>query len=397
MKHLLIFVENYVAGGTDKMARIYAENLDAEKITILYNNNDDTSILLQSPIPTNIIPTPYSIPTLANLGTFATRYRRILPLFISLKIFNLLIRYPLWIFSLFYFFFRFLKINPTHFIINNGGYPGGEWCRVATISAKLYMFFSQAPTTILHIVHNRATKPFFFLFAPMEYFIDLLIDKSSKLICVSHENAKTLKELRFIKQKIEVIYTGVKINPLKEYPPLDNRPLKLLNVASLYSIKNQLCILQALSNLKSYDIELHLVGAEGEDGYQNTLQQYAQDNNLKVFFHGFCSPEKFYQECDIFVLSSTWEGGPIVTLEAMSYGMPCIMTKVGAYNQQVIDEYNGLIVQNSHKNISKSIEFFIKYPSKIEEMGKNAHRHMQKHFDFDKMIEKYKKTLLDKP
>lgn len=375
------------------MARIYADSLGAEKVTILYNHNDDTSVLLQSPLSSHISPTSYHLPTLANLGAFANHYKKIPPLFIILKLFNLIIRYPLWIFALFYFFFKILSIRPTHIIINNGGYPGGEWCRVATLSSKLYASFLQKPIKILHIVHSHATKPFFFLFTPMEYLIDFLIDKSSQIICVSHENAEAIKNLRYIKQEIQVIYTGVKVHTHKKYPSLSNRPLRLLNVASLYSIKNQLLILESLKQLKDHNIELHLVGREGECGYLQMLKQYAQIHNLNVFFHGFCSPQKFYEECDVFILSSIWEGGPIVTLEAMSYGMPCIMTLVGAYELQIIKDYNGLLVKNSPTSMSEAIKFFINHPQKIEEMGKNAYQHIQKHFAFDKMTKNYKRLL----
>lgn len=392
MKHLLIFVENYVAGGADKMARIYADSLGAEKMTILYNHDDDPSVLLQAPLSPHISPIPYSIPTIARLGAFANHYRKIPPLFVFLKLFNLIIRYPLWFFAFFYFFCRFLILKPSHIIINNGGYPGGEWCRTATISAKLYSFV-QSPTPIIHIIHSRATKPFFFLFAPIEYLIDYLVDKSSKLVCVSHENAETLKKVRFIKQEVQVIYTGVEIHSCKNYPPLSNRPLKLLNVASLYSIKNQILILQSLVELGNHDIELHLVGKEGEDGYLDMLQEYAKLHNLKVFFHGFCNPQPFYEKCDVFVLSSLVEGFPLVTLEAMSYGMPIVTTKCGGAIEQIINNYNGLLIDASMQSLAQAITFFINHPQEIEKMGKNAYQHMQKHFAFDKMIEKYGRLL----
>lgn len=389
MKHLLIFVENYVAGGADKMARIYADNLGAEKVSILYNCNDDTSVLFQEPLSPHIAPLPYSFPTIANLGAYANRFKNMLPLFAFLKLLNLIIRYPLWLFALIYFFFKILSIKPTHIIINNGGYPGGEWCRVATISAKIYTLFSKLSIPIIHIVHNHATKPFFFFLAPIEYLIDFLIDKSSKIICVSYENAKILKKTRYIKQNIEVIHNGVQINECKKHFPPSTHPLKILNVASLDSRKNQLLILQSLAKLGLDCIELHLVGKEEELGYLDMLKQYAKDCNLKVFFHGFCLPERFYQECDIFILSSIVEGFPLVTLEAMSYSMPIITTKCGGSIEQIIDNYNGLIVETNAASMSEAIDFFITNPQEIEKMGKNAYHHVKKHFAFAKMVDKY--------
>lgn len=374
------------------MARIYADHLVAKKTTILYNHDDDVSILLKEPIKKTICGIPYKLPTLANLGTFANHFKNIYPLFVLLKFFNLLIRYPYWLFSCLFFLFKFIRLKPTNFIINNGSYPGGEWCRSATIAAKIYSILFSNTNKIIHIVHNEPTKPFFILFAPIDFFIDYLIDKSSKLICVSQQNADKLKEIRHIKQEVDVIYNGIQKQNCKKYLSLENRPLKLLNVASLDKRKNQLLILQTLNLLKQHEIELHLVGKESEDGYLQMLQEYAKNYNLNVFFHGFCNPKPFYKECDIFILSSLREGFPLVTLEAMSYGTPIITTKCGGAIEQVVNNHNGIMIDTNIQDLSRSIEFFIHNPQEIEKMGKNAHTYVQKKFSFETMLSQYQKV-----
>lgn len=389
MKHLLIFVENYVAGGADALARTYADYLKSDQTTILYNYDDDTSILLKEPLSPHITPIPYSIPTIARLGSFANKTKKFLPIYILLKIFNLFIRYPLWLYSMCYFLILFCKIKPNIFLINNGGYPGGEWCRSATIASKIYSFIQGQKYPILHVIHSKSTKVFFILLAPIEFLIDFLVDKSSKIICVSHDNANSLLSFRYIKQKIEVVYTGVPIHQVKSYAYHTSNSLKLLNVAALYSLKNQMLILQAISLLENYNIELHLIGKEGENGYLEKLKDFAKQKNLKVFFHGFCNPSKFYQECDLFVLSSSVEGFPLVTLEAMSNGVPIISTYAGGVIEQIIPYHNGILIENSPQSLAKAIEFFITNPLEIEKMGRNAQKYVKNHFNFDKMVEKY--------
>ncbi|WP_298749258.1 glycosyltransferase family 4 protein [uncultured Arcobacter sp.] len=392
MNNIIFFIENYIAGGSDMVAHDIIANINAKKIYLFVNKSNDTSNLLKDELPSNIEIIYYGLITTAELGSFSNSKKHIFPIYILLKVFNLLFRYPLIIFSIVYFYFKFKRLDAKYFISNNGGYPGGEYCRSATISAYF------ASLKCFHIIHSAASLPRFKLFIMLEYFIDMMIDKIATVICVSKHNANILKDNRNFKQEITVIYNGIKLNEQKKYN--FSEKVKLLNVASLYSLKNQIFLVEVFNKLVHLgytNLELHLVGKSIDEQYllrlKNLLQQYNLENY--IILHGFTNPSQYYNDCDIFLLSSKIEGFPIVTLEAMSIGMPIISTKAGGSIEQIIDGFNGFLVEQGDIDcFVEKIIFFLDNKDQIKFFGENGYNLFNKNFTIKQMINRYKSLIL---
>lgn len=392
-KILILFVENYSAGGSDKVASLLYKNLPFDKTYLFINKSNNLSILLPENNESNVSPIFYKLVTIAELGNYANSKKSNFVIYFLLKVMNLLIRYPLLLISVFYFYFKFKDLDADVFIANNGGYPGGEYCRMATIAAYL------AKIKNFHIVHSIPTSIFFKPFTFIENCIDKQIEKISTIICVSEDIKRKLKLVRNIKENVKIIHNGIQSQNQKKYIKSDT--LKLLNVASLYSLKNQIFLIEGIRKLVDlgYDnIELHLVGKEEELGYLNKMQKLCVKYKLenKIIFHGFCDPHKYYMECDVFVLSSKIEGFPMVILEAMSIGLPIISTNVGGTKEQIIDGYNGFLIENGNTNdFVKRIKFFLEDRNKIREFGNNGYVLFNENFTIGKMIKDYNKIFSD--
>jgi glycosyltransferase involved in cell wall biosynthesis len=113
----------------------------------------------------------------------------------------------------------------------------------------------------------------------------------------------------------------------------DGPPWRLLQVASLNPVKDQVTLLRALRSLlnRGMNVELDCVG---EDTLAGTVQRDAAALGVaqRIRFHGYLPPEairNFYRTAHVFVQSSRFESMGAAVLEAAASGVPTVGTSVG--------------------------------------------------------------------
>lgn len=120
------------------------------------------------------------------------------------------------------------------------------------------------------------------------------------------------------------------------------QPYRAIMVARFSSQKDQALLIRALASAPQ--VQLWLVG-EGE--LLPDARALAEELGLgaRVEFLGKRSdvPELLTQ-CDVFCLSSHYEGFPISILEAMRAGLPVVASDVGGVSEAVVPEETGLLV-----------------------------------------------------
>ncbi len=105
---------------------------------------------------------------------------------------------------------------------------------------------------------------------------------------------------------------------------------------------------------KGYDYELWIVG-DGKDkkNYQNYIQKKRLDKNV-FFYNNTVNISPYLQKCDILILSSEYEGFPIVYLEAI-YFNKMILTTIKTCDD-IIDISNyAMIVDKNSKSIANGM------------------------------------------
>lgn len=106
---------------------------------------------------------------------------------------------------------------------------------------------------------------------------------------------------------------------------------------------------------------------------------------------------KLLLDSDIFIQTSRFEGMPLGILEAMSYGIPCLVTQGTTLGEEIEEARAGWMANTDTSSIAEEIKQAIKDKEKFSAYGKNARDFIQRNFSWSHIaedtIEKYKQII----
>jgi glycosyltransferase involved in cell wall biosynthesis len=215
-----------------------------------------------------------------------------------------------------------------------------------------------------NILYNKYLKIYFkylylfiFYIFKQNYFYKL-DNSSDKIILFSKSNLKDIlyfkmnknfvNKVQFIPNPITLPTNDIisKENQLIYVGRLDDNQKNISYILNLWRILHE-----RLPNWKL------LILGSGID--RDKLFNLSTNLNLKnVHFLGNVNPNQYYAKSKFLILTSRFEGWPMVIPEAMSYGcVPCVLNSFTSLNDMIIDNYNGYIFYNMDLRInSKLIE-----------------------------------------
>lgn len=256
--------------------------------------------------------------------------------------------------------------------------------------ALLPMLLFRVPVRV-HTVHNVAQKE---------------VDRIGKLVhwiafqlcgvvpvSISQEVARTVRSVYGRGVGTPVIYNGIfterfaSISSQNKLKVSNN--IVLLHVGRFAPQKNHMLLVEAFSRaLKEYSsMELWLVG-DGplRPAVEDAVRERGMERSV-VFWGIVPKVEEVLEETDIFVLSSDWEGLPLVALEAMAAGKPVISTNVGGVPELVENGVTGFLVPPKDPDaLTNAILRLARDPQLRKQMGLAAKRHAIERFDISRTI-----------
>ena len=217
----------------------------------------------------------------------------------------------------------FILVRDGIDTIQINGFLESIFIPLARICGKKTVYTRHGPTELELYTWYREPLRFFPRYVSLR-----LLRLSSRVVCVSDAVGRSLAGI-LPSERIEVVSNWV-----PDYSPNELSPLAgsqwatILYVGRLEKYKGIQILVDAFRSLEA--ARLIVVG---EGSYRKQLELLAKGTNTQ--FEGFQRDVGvFYQSADVFVMPSFGpEGLPMVTLEAMGRGLPCILSDLPVHRE----------------------------------------------------------------
>ncbi len=172
--------------------------------------------------------------------------------------------------------------------------------------------------------------------------------------------------------------------------PREERPHihRFISVGRIHPQKNQKLLITAfarmLSCTRDQDATLTIYGRaqQQDEGLEQELKTMILKYRLekRIFLPGRVSDiEQKYEEADVFVFGSDYEGCPNALMEAMAAGLPCVSTDCPTGPSDLITAgTNGLLVPvGDTQAMAQAMQYLLEHPREAGRMGMEARQRMK--------------------
>lgn len=219
---------------------------------------------------------------------------------------------------------------------------------------------------------------------------------NSKIIVFPSKWTKNTLGFKMNKQSI-ILHHGVDLDKfnIRNKPIFKSKKVIIAFIGRLGKEKGVDVLLKAAKKC-GLDLKLLIIG-DGKERAQ--LEAMAKQLRLDVNFTGFVEHNllpKYLAACDIIVLPSYTEGFSSVILEGMAMGKVVIATTVGGAPETISNWKTGvLFAPGDVEGLSKILRVLILNKKLRKKIGKNAHKFIEKKYDWGIIIKKWENLLID--
>ncbi|MHA1343133.1 MAG: glycosyltransferase family 4 protein [Promethearchaeota archaeon] len=242
----------------------------------------------------------------------------------------------------FIYFLLFKKIDIVH--IHSAS--RGSFYR-KSIFVLISSFFKKK---IIFHIHSGEFADFYYIKSGFikKFYIKKILNAADIIILVSHQLKKNLEKIIIRKDKLKVLPNPVRLpHSSKCYnSSFNKKTITILFIGRLQKSKGIYDLIEAAEKLIHHEqnIKFILCG----NGEIKNVKKLIQRKRIKQYFiitGGIVNKEKYFRKADIFVLPSYYEGMPISILEAASYCLPIVATKVGGVSEIIKDGLSGFLIE----------------------------------------------------
>jgi glycosyltransferase involved in cell wall biosynthesis len=252
---------------------------------------------------------------------------------------------------------------------------------------KYRIFFTE------HSTNNKRRSIIF-----MKFFERLIYSRFEKIVCISAGVMKSLNNYLAsddLLNKTIVIHNGARFFNIDYEKKFSSKTIRFLSVGSLKKEKGFATAINAFSHLKHLNFHYTIVG-EGPE--RANLEGLVRSCGLedKVRLVGAAEDMAFwYWSHDVQIIPSVWEGFGLVAVEAMSAGMPLIVTNIDGLREIASSaKFTKFFTPNNEWELQKAIIELCGERRLFRSYHLEAIKCANK-FSIDKMMINYRKLYLD--
>jgi glycosyltransferase involved in cell wall biosynthesis len=220
-----------------------------------------------------------------------------------------------------------------------------------------------------------------------------------KIICPSPHLLKIIKSYCFVdERKICVIPNGINLEVFDKIEDYDTKVLRkyglerdnyLLFVGRLSVLKGVQHLIEAFRTIKKEysNLKLAIVGTGEFEDYLRNLAYGLDDIVFTGYADALAIKKSLYENCVAVVVPSSYEGLPMVVLEAMACKKAVIASDVGGIPLLVRHGKNGFLAKpGDSRSLEKFIRILLEDPDLRKNMGSFGRKLAEEEFTVDKMV-----------
>ena len=286
---------------------------------------------------------------------------------------------------------KYVNKGSYDIVHSQGDYRGG--CDVYTAHSCHKAWLDIARKNEIGLIDGlkkSKINPLHWLILRSEYYG---VERSKKIIAISDMVKKELVEYYpGVEGKIEVIYNGVDIERFspenrrrwrdilrKEYS-LKGSDIVAIFPAHEFRRKGLSQIIDAFANLRNDSLYLIVVGRDDPSGYEKEIKDKGLSG--KIIFAGEQREiEKYYAAADMALLPTLYEPFGLVITEAMSSGLPVIITASAGAAELITDGIDGFLIndRNDPADLARKIKLLADNKDLLLKAGTNARTTAEKY------------------
>lgn len=201
-----------------------------------------------------------------------------------------------------------------------------------------------------------------------------------------------VQDIGIPQEKIKVIFNGIRAaSPQQSSSTGKPDGLRFGAMGRLHAQKGFDIFLEAAKLVLQKNPDCRFTIA-GEGPERSSLENLARRLGIKekVKFAGVIKSADFFGACDIFVLSSRWEGMPNVVMEAMAYGKSIAASRVGGVTDLIEDGKEGLLFPpESPQACAQAMLRLAESPDLRSKLASAAQKKIKEKFSMETMVKQY--------